>query len=482
MKIFSNFIWRFLERAGAQGIQLIVTILLARLLEPEVFGSVAIITAVISILQVLIDGGLGNALIQQKEIDNTDCSSVFFFNIFFCTVIYLILFILSPFVAAFYGSDELTGLLRVSGIVVLISGVKNVQQAIITRELRFKCFFFSTIIGTLVSAIVGINMAVNGYGAWALVAQFVTNAMIDTLVLSITSRWRPEFVFSLSKLRRLLGYGWKLLASTLIDSVYGDFMQLVIGKVFLPNDLAFFNRGRSIPNTIVGNINTSIDSVLFPVLSKEQDNTEKVKKITQKAIIVSNYLMAPILMVMTFSAYTMIGFLLTEKWLPCVLYVRIFCIIYMMQPIHTANINALKAIGRSDLVLRIEMIKKFVGIIVFLVTLKYGMKAVIFGYLIDNFFNQIINSYPNKKLLGYGYLSQLKDIIPSVTCAALSGFVVWFFCFLPVTTGLVVILQFICGLLFYILVTSVLHITANTCFKELILAIYKERSSDKKNS
>lgn len=424
--IFSNFIWRFAERSGAQLVAFIVSVVLARILEPTAYGTIALITVFTSIMQVFVDSGLGNALIQKKDADDLDFSTVFYTNIVFCVLLYGLIFVTS-LIAAFYNDLSMTPYIRVLGLTVLISGVKNIQQAYVSKKMLFRKFFMATIGGTVVAGIAGVVMALKGFGVWALVAQHVINIFIDTLILWITVRWRPHRKFSITRLRGLFSYGWKLLLSSLIDTAYNDLRQLIIGKMYGPEDLAYYNKGRQFPNLIVTNVNSAIDSVLFPVMAQAQDDKKRVKKMTQRAIKTSVYIMAPLMMGMAFIATPLIRLVLTEKWLPAVPFLRIFCITFMFRPIHTANLNAIKAIGRSDLFLKLEIIKKIVGLILLLTSVRWGVMAMAYSLLVNNVASQIINSWPNRKLLDYNYLEQLKDILPNIALSVFMGV-----CVLPV--------------------------------------------------
>ena len=366
-RIINNFIWRFLERVGAQGISFIISIVLARILDTGVYGTVALVTAIMTILNVLVDSGFGTALIQKKDADNLDFSTVFWFNIDVCIILYILMFAFSGLFATFYGIPELESLIRVLSIGIIIFGVKNVQQAYISRNLIFKKFFFATIGGTLASGVVGVILALKGAGAWALVAQYLTNHFIDTLILWITVKWRPQFCFSFERFKSLFSYGWKLLVTALIDTVYNQARQLVIGKKYNSDSLAFYNQGYKLPSLVVVNIDTSIDSVLLPTLSNEQTDKQRVKAMTRRAISVSTYLIMPILAGLAACATPLVTLVLTEKWLPCVPFLRVFCLSYAFYPIHTANLNAIKAMGRSDISLKLEIIKKSVGFVSILV-------------------------------------------------------------------------------------------------------------------
>lgn len=419
--VFSNLIWRFAERSGAQGVSFIVSIILARLLAPEAYGTVALVTVFTTILQVFVDSGLGTALIQKKEADDLDFSTVFYFNFAVCILLYFGMYFAAPYIALFYNQPELTSLIRVISLTLIISGVKNIQQAYVSRNLMFKRFFFATIGGTLFSAILGILLAYFGFGVWALVAQQLSNAAIDTLILWLTVKWRPRWMFSFERLKSLFSFGWKLLVSAVLDTVYNNLRQLIIGKMYTPSNLAFYNKGQQFPNIIVTNINASINSVLLPVMSKEQDNVEQIKKMTRRSISLSTYVMAPLMMGLAFVSPVLIELLLTDKWLPCVPFLRIFCISYMFYPIHTANLNAINAMGRSDLFLKLEVAKKVIGMILLLSTMWFGVRAMAYSLLVSSLCGQIINAWPNRKLLGYGYLEQMKDILPSISLAVFMG-------------------------------------------------------------
>lgn len=449
--ILSNLIWRFAERCGAQIVQLLVSIVLARILDPEAYGTIALVLVFANILQVFVDCGLGNALIQKKKADDLDFSSVFFFNIALCLVLYAILFFCAPLIAAFYNNPALTDLTRVLGLTVVISGVKNVQQAYVSKTLQFKKFFFATLTGTIFSAVVGIGMAVYGLGVWALVAQKLTNLAIDTLALWVTVEWKPKRMFSWNRLKSLISYGWKLLASSVLDTVYGNVRALIIGKRYTESDLAYYNQGNQFPNVIVTNINSSIDSILLPVMSQEQDHKETVKKMTRRAIKTSTYIMAPLMMGLAFAAPNIVALILKPKWLPCVPYLRIFCITYMFYPIHTANLNAIKAMGRSDLFLKLEIIKKIVGMILILITMWFGVMAMAYGLLAGSLINQIINTWPNRKLLDYKYTDQIKDILPGIILAVFMGVCISFITALKLSAVATLLIQIAAGIVIYLL-------------------------------
>lgn len=456
--VISNFIWRFAERCGAQLVTFIVSIVLARILAPEDYGTIALVTVFTTILQVFVDSGLGTALIQKKNADDLDFSSVFYFNFVVCLVLYAAMFVAAPVIAKFYGDVTLTPIIRVISLTIVISGVKGIQQAYVSKNMLFKRFFFSTIGGTIFSAFIGIGLAKAGYGVWALVAQQLSNATVDTVILWITVRWRPRKNFSWERLKGLLSFGWKLLVSSLLDTCYNNLRNLIIGKMYSPSDLAFYNQGDKFPKLIVTNINTSIDSVLLPTMSSAQDDRERVKNMTRRAIKTSTYVMAPLMMGLAFCATTIVKLVLTDKWLPCVPFLRIFCITYMFWPVHTANLNAINAMGRSDWFLRLEIIKKIMGMAILLSTMWFGVMAMAYSLLLSSVLSQIINSWPNRKLLGYGYLEQVRDFAPGILLAVAMGICVYLIGYISLPTIVTLGIQILAGATFYIGISAILKL------------------------
>ena len=465
MKVFSNFIWRFAERCGAQLVTFIVSIVLARILTPSDYGTIALVTVFITILQVFIDSGLSTALIQKKDADDLDFSSVLYFNFVICIILYLIMFVSAPLIADFYKESSLVSIVRVISLTLIISGVKGVQQSYVSRHMLFKRFFFSTLGGTIFSAVLGIIMAYAGFGVWAIVFQQLSNNAIDTLILWITVKWRPIKKFSWSRLKNLLSFGWKMLASSLLDTIYNNLRNMIIGKLYTSADLAFYNQGDKFPKLIVTNINTSIDSVLLPTMSNEQDNHVRVKDMTRRAIKISTYIMAPLMIGLAFCAKPIVQIVLTDKWLPCVPYLQIFCISYLFWPIHTANLNAIKAMGRSDLFLKLEVIKKFIGMILLLITMNISVMAMAYSLLISGLISQVINSWPNRYLLKYSYIDQIKDILPNIVMALIMGVFVCFINYLNLSVLVSLMIQIILGGIIY-LVLSIF--TKNDSFIYLI--------------
>lgn len=469
-----GFIWRFAERCGAQGVQFVVSIVLARLLAPEAYGTVALITVFTSIVSVFIDSGMSSALIQKKDADDLDYSSVFYFNLFMCISLYALMFFCAPLIAKFYNNKELIPLIRVLSLTLVVSGVRSIQGAYVSKHMLFKRFFFSTLGGTIFSAFFGIFLAYKGYGAWAIIGQSLSNNIIDTCILWITVKWRPKRMFSFKRLKGLFSYGWKLLASGLLDTVYNQLRSLIIGKVYSSADLGYYNKANNFPSIIITNVNSSIDSVLLPSMSSVQDSVETVKGMTRRAMKTSTYIMAPLLMGLAACGRPVISILLTDKWLPSYPFMVIFCITYMFYPVHTANLNAIKALGRSDLFLKLEIIKKIVGLTAVLVTFRISVMAMALSLLVTSVLSQIINSWPNKKLMNYSYLEQLKDILPGILLAAFMGICVYCITFLHLNNWLTLLIQVPLGAVIYIGLSALLKLDSfNYVFNMIKPAINK---------
>lgn len=468
--VFLGLMWRFLERCGAKGIQFIVQIILARILTPDDYGIIGLIAVFISILTVFAQSGLGQALVQRKDADDTDFSTVLYFSLGFSIVLYVLLYFLSPLIANFYNLPQLTSVIRVLGIVIIINAVNGVQQAYVQKHMLFKKFFFVTLIGTSISAILSIIAAYKGFGVWALVVQQISNQLINTIILFIFVKWRPVLKFSITKMKNLFSYGWKLLCSALIDTVYNNIYSLIIGKYYSPSELGYYNRGKQFPMLIIENINSAIDSVLFPTLSNAQDKREYLKAITRRSIVTSTFLIFPAMAGLAAIAKPITILLLTDKWLPAVPFIQYCCFTYAFWPVHTANLQAIKAVGRSDIFLKLEIIKKIIGVIILVVTLPYGLSVMMIGRCVATLISSFINAFPNKKLLGYSYTEQLKDMLPSFVLSLVMLACICFVTLLPINSIIQLIIQIVFGISIYISLAKLFKLE---CF-EYIFKLVKQ--------
>ena len=415
-----------MERFGAQIVSFIVSVILARILSPSVYGEISLVIILANILQVFVDSGFGNALIQKKDADSIDFSTVFYFNLVSCIILYLFLFSFAPTIASFYDIPSLTSPIRVVGLIIIISGIKNIQQAYVSRHMLFKKFFFSTLIGTIIAATIAIVMAYQGYGIWSLVELYVVNPLIDTIILWMTVKWRPRELFSFSRLKILFSFGWKILVTSILTELFNDLRALVIGKVYTTEDLAYYNNGNKIPQLFTNNIDSTIRSVLFPALSSEQDNKELLKAHMLKSIKVANYIMLPILLGMAASANQIILVIWTEKWIQSVPYFQIMCIVLAMNSIQATNQQAILAQGHSDSVLIVECLIKCVGVISLLLSVKWGVMAIALSTLFTAVIALFINLWPNRSLLNCSIKKQIWNITPEIGLSVVMCLFVFF--------------------------------------------------------
>lgn len=449
-KVLSSLIWKILERGGTQGIQFIIQIILARLLSPEDYGVIAIIMIFIALANVFVQSGFSVALIQKKDSDDTDFSSVFYLSLLVAGLMYFVLYFFAPIIADFYRNIELIKVLRVLSLTLFLGAFNSIQNTIIAKKLEFKKQFLSSLIAVIVSGIVGIMMAYKNFGVWALVYQQLLNQTLICILLLKIVKWRPKLLFSFLKLKKLFSFGSKLLLSSLLDTLYMNITGLLIGKIYSPSILGFYNRGNQFPQIIVSNFNGAIQEVMFPALSAEQENTQRVKEMIRRSIVTSSYIVIPLMMGLIVIAEPMIKILLTDKWLPSAPYLRIFCLIYAFWPLHTANLQAINALGRSDIFLKVEIIKKILGLLILFMTVEHGAYVVAIGVFISNIISSFINSYPNKKLLDYGYFEQIIDIIPLLLISILTGVCIYGIILFRLNEVLTIILQVILGAVIYL--------------------------------
>jgi teichuronic acid exporter len=469
-KVIQSLFWKLMERGGVQGIQFIVQIVLARILSPNDYGIIALLTIFISLSNVFIQSGFNTALIQKINVKEEDFSSVLYISLLVATVLYIALFFASPFIANFYGISELIQVLRVLSIILFFGAFNSIQNAIIARSMQFKKLFIVSVFSILISGIVGITLAYLGFGVWALVAQQITNQVSITFILWFTLKWRPKLIFSINRIGDLFSYGWKLLVSSLIDTLYMNLRGLIVGKVYISDMLAFYNRGEQFPQLIVNNINGSIQSVMLPTLSAEQEDRKRVKELVRRSIVTSSFLIFPLMIGLAAVGEPLIKILLTDKWLPCVPFMQIFCLTYSLWPIHTSNLQAINALGRSDIYLKLEVIKKIVGITILIFSMFYGVYAIALGGLLSGVVSSFINSYPNLKLLDYSYKEQIKDILPSLILSLIMGLIVYSILFLNLSPYLTLVIQVFIGAIVYIGLAKLFKIE---CYEYLLSTIKK---------
>lgn len=449
-KAASGFAYRFAERALAKGINFMLQLLLARLLMPEEYGLIALVTVLITICDVFVTYGFGNALIANKDSDSIDFSTCFYFCVALAVVLYAGVFFSAPAVAKFYNNAMLVPVLRVMALRIPLAAVNTVQQAYVSKHLRFKKFFYATLIGTIISGVIAVIMAYLGFGVWALVEQYLGNSLIDTVCLWIIVGWRPTRQFSFERLKAIFDYGWKILAVGLIDTVYSRLRTLLIGKVYSSQDLAFYNRGYSFPSFGMRLVEPTVNSVLFPVLSRCNDDQAQMRRITRRVLQVSTYIISPIMVGLIVTAKPLVLVLLTKKWLPCVVYLQIGCVANLFRCPQFINNSVIKASGNSGLLLKLDIIKKTIGLVLILVSIKMGVIWVAWSLAVFYFISMVINIAPNRKILNYGYWEQFKDVSTNMIPAFIMGGCIYALQLLHLHTGMLLVLQIVCGVAVYI--------------------------------
>ena len=450
-KTISSVLWKGLERTSAQLVSAIVSIVLARILYPDDYSVVSVVTIFFSFCNIFISGGLNTALIQKKDSDDLDYSTIFVANEFMATILYAIMFFCAPLIASLFGKELLVPIVRVMGLSFFVSGYKAVLSARISSNLEFRKFFYSTIIGTIISAPIGIILAVKGFGPWALVAQQLTNTCIDSLVLSFTSHVKLKFRFSKKRFKILFKFGGKIMVSSIINETYNQARPLIVGINYSTTDLAYYNKGKTYPDLFCSIGNDTLSAALFPAMSKVQDDRISILSMTRRFMQLSSFIVFPMMIGFLAISKGFVVIVLTEKWLPIVPYLMLFCISSMFNPIQRGNLQAIRAIGRSDVFLILEIIKKtsYLIIILLFVFLTHDPIVLAASGIITSLLASLINSFPNRKLLGYGYRMQFSDLFTNLVTSSIMGIIVYFMKDLPFNIYLVTLIQILSGIIIY---------------------------------
>lgn len=466
-KAFGGFIWTFGERIGAQFVSLVVSIILARLLLPSDYAIVGIVTIFFNFANVIVAGGLNTALIQKKDSTPTDYSTILYTSLAASVIVYFVLFFTAPLIAKTYDLPLIIPVIRIMALIIIINAAKSILTAYIANTLQFKKLFVSTMVATLISAVVGIVMALMGFGVWALVTQQMFNAVASTAALFITTKFKPIAVFSPKSFKELFGYGWKIFATSIISTIYDEINPIIVGLKFSAVDLSFYTKGKSFPSLLNASIGQTLATVLFPVMSKVQDDMSAVLAITRRYIRIASYIVFPLMCGFFAVSESFVLLLLTEKWLDAVPYIQIFCISYMFDIIQIGNLQTIKAIGRSDISLILEIIKKtsyFIIILVFIFVSKSPVMLAV-SAIFCTVVATLINTFPNRKLIGYKYRYQIADIAPNLIISLIMGVVVLLANNLPIPAVLLLPIQIVIGVATYIVLSI---ITRNENFKYLI--------------
>lgn len=455
--VVGGLIWTFAERISAQLVSTIVGIVLARLLTPDDYGVISIVMVFITFCDVFVTAGLGSAIVQKKEVDSVDYNTAFLLSFSMAAALYAVLFLAAPWIAEIYEMPVLRSVIRVLGIRLIITSVNTIQQAGIRRQMQFRRFFVSTIWGTVASCVVGVAMAYMGYGVWALVAQYLVNALIGTVVLHFIGEWKPRLQFSVQKAKEMYSFGVKVLGSQLISTMSNDIRSLIVGKVFGSAELAYFDNGKKYPALIVVNVNSSLKKVMLPVFARKRENLDVLKATLRKSIQLGFFIMAPLLLGLFSVADTFVRVVLTEKWLDIIPFLQLFCIIYLTRPIEELCHQTVLALGRSDLSLKIlttinvvSLIMVFIAVFVF----ESVLYVAIFSLL-----NAVVGTacflLATNRLIGYTIREQMSDMLPSLFIALAMSVGVSFVNLFPLNDVALLLAQIIAGGCLYLLLSCV---------------------------
>lgn len=451
-KMITGVIWSYAERFLAQAITLAVSVVLARILDPAHYGIIAIVTVFITICDAFVVGGFGNALIQKKDATETDFNSICWVSVTIALVLYALLFVCAPLIADFYSEQLLVPVIRVMGIKFIFSAYNSVQQAYIQRKLQFKKFFFATLTGTLLSAVVGIGMALAGFGVWALVAQYLTNTIIDTIFLFFSISWKPKLEISWKSVKELWAFGSKMLASTMVYTIKDNIRSLIVGKKFSSSDLAYYNQGKKYPQLLVTDIVDSIGKVIFPVLSEKQESRDDVVRVMRQSIQVSSFVLLPAILGLMATGDTFISLLLTDKWMPAVPYLRILCLVYLPRPMATIFQKGLLAIGNSNANLVHEAITSAVtiGMLIVASLVFNSVELIAWSYVIVAILGLLIFMYFVAHEFSYNFTNMISDYAPSLLLSVAMSVCVYFVGRIAIGSAVKLAIQVVAGLLIYI--------------------------------
>ncbi len=443
--------WTFLEAVGLRGSQFIVGIVLARLLLPAEFGLIAMLAVFVAVAQSLLDSGFGAALIQKRDATQVDKCSIFYFNIVVGFVVAGMLCLAAPWIALFYEQPILTPLARLMSLIVVINSLGLIQNTVLTRELDFKAMTKASLFASLLSGGIGISLAAGGFGVGSLAVQQISYAFLRTVSLWFVNAWRPAAVFSAASLRQMFGFGSRVLASGVLNTVFANIYLLTIGKLFSAADLGFFSRAQRFQELPTHTLSWTVGRVAFPVFSSVQDDPARLRRGLKGVLTSLAFLHFPVMIGVLVVARPLVLVLLTEKWAPSIPYLRLLCLEGLLFPMNWFNMNVLYAVGRSDLCLRLEVVKKILIVVSITVTWRWGIGAMLCGQIVVSILSYYLNSRYNGVLIGYPIKRQLIDLLPYTIAPALMGMGVHLIGRVPVSSNwLLLLIQIVTGLILYI--------------------------------
>ncbi|MEG1749737.1 MAG: lipopolysaccharide biosynthesis protein [Tannerellaceae bacterium] len=464
----TSVLWSAIERFSVQGIQFVLSIVIARLLLPADYGLIAMLSIFMALAQSFIDGGFANALVQKKDRTEVDYSTVFYFNIAVSFVIYLLLYLSAPWIASFYEEEQLSLITRVVGITLIINSFGIVQQAKLTIALDFKRQAIASLLAVLISGVVGLWMAFSGYGVWTLVYQSLLNNMLRVVLTWFFSGWWPRLSFSVSSFKVLFSFGSKLLLSSLLHTLYTNLYTLVIGKRFAAVELGYYNRAFTLAQFPSTNFTNVIVRAVYPIQCRLQDDNEQLCSIFLKYMRLACYLIFPVMIGLCALAEPLVRLLLTEKWLPAVPLLQILCIAYMWDPIMKINHNMLNVKGRSDYFLYAEIIKKAVALLILFATIPFGVKVMCLGLVLYAFADMIVIIYYTRKLTNIGWLRQLRELTPVLVLSFSMGVLVYGVSLLSIRPAIQLTIGALVGVSYYLVVSYLFRYREFTQLRSLI--------------
>ena len=475
--ISSGFAWKLMERFGVQGIQFVLQIILARLLDPEHYGVLSLMVIFTTLANVFIQTGFNTALIQNKDVDEDDYSSVFWITLLIAGGLYGVLFFSAPLIAAFYDMPSIIVPFRVLSLMLFPGALQSVQLAKVSKEMNFRKVFFSNIGAIVISGVGGIVLAYQGAGIWALVAQTLLNVSIASLVMWFTVKWHPRLICNFKRVKILFTFGWKLLVSGLIETLYQDLRSLVIGKKYNSDMLGYYNRGKQFPQFFINAVNGTVQSVMLPAMSQKQDEQAQLKTMMRNSITLSAYVLFPMMAGLAGVAAPLVSLLLTDKWLPCVPFLQIYCFSFAFYPVHSCNLQAINAVGRSDMFLKLELIKKSYGVLALVIAVFCFQSpiAIAMTGLITSVISCFVNAFPNKKLIGYSYFEQMRDILPSLLLSGVMLVGIWAVSLLSLGNLVMLMLQIAVGVVIYVVLSAVLKIKPFMMILSMLTSFLKKR-------
>lgn len=422
-QILSSVCWKLLERGGGSAVSLLVQVVMARLLAPEEFGMLSIMLVFVSLGNVVVQSGMNTAIIQAPKLAPKDCSTVFWMSLTVSAAIYLLLFFGAPTISSFYSLPALIWPLRALTALLMVNAYNAVQIALITRRMEMRKIFNATLISSVVSAACGIGCALAGGGVWALVVQTSSYQVSNCVAHAIQLDWRPRLEFSVDSMRKLFGFGSRLLFSGLLEQGYQSLSDLIIGRQFSATSLGLVSQGKKYPSAIGSILDGAIQPVMLSAVSKVQDDVPRVKSLVRRALKTSTYLIAPSMTLFAVLAPSLVPILLGEQWTDSVWFMQVYCLVYALLPIHTTNLQALNGMGRSDLFLRLELVKKAYGIVNLLLCafVLRNVRMMVASYLVTGVVSTFVNAWPNRRVIGYSYGEQVRDILPAFLIAGASA-------------------------------------------------------------